>query len=419
MPEPSVFMVFNGYAPNYPDVFFTAVSLRKLGFKVLVVGSARQGRDAIPTQQIKEEIPFITLPHYTRITLSGLVKLLMGRLEATVQPNNVTITTMVTMLLFNLWVLRLGLRQQCAVVHCHDLSPLPACWLLAWLKGAKLVYHLREDFPSRKGGRTGQLLERMERFLLRRCDAVISTGTFLQKLLLERGAKEVTLIGNWKRREDFAIPDEVVAERRAALNLRPDERLIVYVGTLDPARELLPLVEAVAARPDIRLLIGGRGLLQDEIQALAERAPNIHWLGWVPMADVPLYSKMADCLYWVLALGEFQEQNERCPAGHKVFEAYTAGVPIILRAGINEASDDVAQNGAGILIEDASRDSLFRAFDLLHDDEQMRLMRARAREQGERYNWEEAERRLKQIYERLLTLPAQNAAESASPAREG
>lgn len=419
MAKHDVLMVFNGYAPNYPDVFFTADSLRKFGYDVLVISSARQGKDPIPTFQTQDDIAFITLPHYTRLTLSTLAKLLTGRLDSTVQPNNVSITTMVTMLLFNLWVLRLGLKHKYAVVHCHDLSPLPACWLLAVMKRAKLVYHTREDFPSRKGGRTGQLLERMERLLLKGCDAVISTGTFLRQLLLERGAKDVTLIGNWKRLEDFDIPDAVVAQRRAALNLRPDERLIVYIGTLDPARELMPLVEAVAARPDIRLLIGGRGLLQAEIQAFAERTPNIQWLGWVPMSEVPLYTKMADSLYLVLSLGEFQAQNERCPAPHKLFEAYAAGVPIIVRAGINEVGEMIEQSGAGILVKDASPESLFQAFDQLHDDEQMARIRARAREQGTLYNWEEAERRLRQIYDRLFTRPAQSAGESASQALEG
>jgi glycosyltransferase involved in cell wall biosynthesis len=403
MTERAVLMIYNGYGPNDPDTIHTAQSIEKMGFRITLIGSARQGQNPIPTYQEIGSISVITLPFETRLSLKTIINWVRGLLPTSVQPVGNSVTSLMSMLLFNLWVLRLGLRRTFQVVHCQDLSPLPASWALARLRGAKLVYHTREDFPSRYGGCKGQWVERLERFLVRRSDAVISTGVYLQKLLLERGAREVTLIGNWKRLEDFDIPEEVIRERRAALNLRHDERLIVYVGTLDPSRELMPLLEAVAARPDIRLLIGGRGLLQTDIERFAARMPNIHWLGWVPLSEVPLYSKIADAIYSVWSVGEFEEQNERCPAANKLFESYAAGVPIIVRRGLNEMGKEVERTGAGILVDDASIASLHAAFDLLFDEAAVEQLRARARAQGHLYNWDEAERRLRSVYERLLT----------------
>lgn len=401
---PRVLVVYNGYAPNDPDAVYSAQSVNAMGYSVHLMGTARQNKEPIPTSQQIGSIRVTILPFQCRLNLQWLWRWLLASLPPTVQPADNSVSTFISIILFNLWVLRVGLQQRYTVVHCHDLAPLPACWLLGRLQRGRVIYHAREDFPTRYRGRKAVIVERLERWLAPRADAVISAGIRLKAVLEGRGARDVVHIGNWKRLEDYDVSASSIQAKRQAHGIRDDEIVIVYIGTLEPTRELLPLLDAVARRPDVRLLIGGRGTMQDAVQARAQQHPNITWLGWVPLAEVPVYTLLANALYCVLAKGEYTHENERCPSANKLYESYAAGIPLIARRDINEMADELRTNGAGILVDDASFASLSAAFDLLRDRELISRISQRALAEAQKYNWAEAERRLRHIYDRLAAL---------------
>jgi glycosyltransferase involved in cell wall biosynthesis len=394
-----VFMVMNGYAPNDPSAFYTAASLVKLDYIVTLLGTARQQDNAVATYQILEGVSIRIVPHVVGFAWRAVWQWLTANIGQTISANRAR-TTLWSFLFFNLWVLRVGLGMRVDVVHCHDLSPLPACWLLARLKGAKVVYHAREDFPTRYRGKRAQQIERMERWLLPRMDAVISAGIRLQTVLMQRGARDVVWIGNWKRLEEYAIAPQVVITKRAEYGLAPDDTLIVYIGTLDPARELMPLLRVLQVRHDVHLWIGGQGILHDEIRAIATNTPNMRWLGWVNLCDVPLLTLCADALYCVLDTQEYGNENQYCPAANKLFESYAAAVPLIALKNVNEMADLIAQSDSGILIDDASPAQLNQAFDQLKSP-RIHAIKQNAQQAGTKYNWDVAEAKLKEIYERL------------------
>lgn len=402
----AVFMVVNTYAPHDSRVIFSATSLRKLGYNVFLVGAARQRTGDVPVRQHVDGVDVFITPMMTArgfgAVLRALGHLLRGNPGATTYASPYPRSDLLSVLFFNLWLLRLGLGRQIDVVHCHDLSPLPGAWLLARLKRAKIIYDCHENAPTMYVGRKGHLVTWMERRLLSRVDLVISAGERLATALRERGARQVVHIGNWKRLADYEVAPEHLEATRTQFDLCAEDVVLTYLGTLDPTRELQPLIEAVATDPHTRLIIGGRGLLQDEVIAVAKQHPNIHWLGWVDLADVPRYTHLAHALYCCLDVKTFTEENYYAPAANKLFEAFAAGVPLIARRGVNEIGDVLEQTGAGILVDDVEPATLHAVFAQLRDPATRADLQARAHAARQQYHWGIAEDRLRDVYGELV-----------------
>ncbi len=400
-----VLMVVNSYAPDDPRVIFTAQSLVQMGYQVVLVGAARQRSGDVPVyHEVNGVQVFITpmVPSLHPLKLiSAMWALLRGKHgEITLSSPHIQ-TGIVSMLFFNLWIVRVGLGRRFDVIHCHDLSPLPGCWLLAKVFRKRLIYDAHEDAVTMYGGGKGRAITRLERWLLPGVDQVISAGIRLIPALKERGAKRVELIGNWKRLGDYVVSPDKIAAERERLGIKPGDFVVTYIGTLDPSREILPLVDAVSESSDVKLIIGGRGILQGEVEQAAQKSPNILWLGWVNLMDVPLYTHMADVIYHCRAMDKFQEKNYIAPAANKVFEAFAAGKPLMASRGVNEVADILEETGAGYFLDALTAESIKAALDDLKAPATRDALNDAARKARDLYNWGIAETRLAEIYSRL------------------
>lgn len=399
-----VLLVMHGYAPQDPHIVFEARSLKKAGFGVHVLGTARQvGRD-VPTASTLDGAHVTIVPMVTRWAhlWFELGRWARGTLPATLYADGLARTNALSFIMLTLWLLRVGLRQpRLDVVHCRDVAPLLGAWLLAKLRRAKLVYDARENAPTMFSGRKGRMIAWLERVLLARTDAVISAGWRLEQAMLARGAKHVTHIGNWKHPQDYIFPAHTLQETRAALGIPASAVVVTFIGTLDPDREIVPLLDAVRTHPTTHAIIGGRGVLAQTVAQFAQECPNVHWLGWVNLADVPLYTALSDALYLCLDPQTFHEGDLQ-PAANKLFESLASGVPLIARTRGHEASDFLAREGLGILLEDVNTPNLHAVFERLHDRHAMAELRQRTLAVGRAYTWQEAEARLLALYASLV-----------------
>ena len=66
-------------------------------------------------------------------------------------------------------------------------------------------------------------LARLENFLIRRIDLLITVGEKLRRHFAERGARHSVVVGNWKRLGDFSRTEQQNLEVRRQLGI-PDER---------------------------------------------------------------------------------------------------------------------------------------------------------------------------------------------------
>jgi len=137
------------------------------------------------------------------------------------------------------------------------------------------------------------------------------------------------------------LPAGQVAAFRARRGL--PERFILYLGTLEPRKNLAALLDAFAqlrpTHPDLALVLAGaRGWWYDDlfrrVEAL-ELAPVVHFPGYVPEDELPL---------WYNAAAVFAYPSSYEGFGLPVAEALACGRPVVTSAvsSLPEAGGDAA-----------------------------------------------------------------------------
>jgi glycosyltransferase involved in cell wall biosynthesis len=402
-PDKKVLMLVNSYARDDGRVMAEAGALVQAGYAVHLIGTARHTKGGVPVRDVINGIQITLVPMDTDRSFKGVVKALWRWMRGDIgtltpdQPHRHT--NLVSLAFFNLWCLRLGLRKNGAVVHCHDLSPLPAAWIIARLGGMRLIYDSHESAPDFYPGRMGKMAGWLERRLIRKPQAVITVGERLARALRERGAKRVIVIGNWKPLDDYQLETGRVAQERQRLGLSHQKLIIAYFGSLHPERDIEALLGAVSAQPEVTLLISGEGVLKDKVLEAADQSPNIRWLGWLTIEAIGFYTALADVVYYSINPDQSPQANYSTP--NKLFEALAAGKAMIARRGVGEIGEILEQTGAGLLLDEITSESLQEAFRQLENPETLKALQECSKAARNTYHWGEAEKRLLTLYAEL------------------
>jgi glycosyltransferase involved in cell wall biosynthesis len=187
---------------------------------------------------------------------------------------------------------------------------------------------------------------------------------------------------------------------------RLPERFLLYVGTIEPRKNLSRLMEAFAhARaagiPQELVCVGPYGWSSRDLSSQIERlgiASHVHFTGYVPFEDLPgLYN-----------LGEFFVFPSLYEGfGLPVVEAMACGTPVITAntSSLSEIAADAAET-----VDPTSVEALTAAIRKLAEDREWReelstrgLARARA------FSWTQAARDMLAVYQRaagVVTAPA-------------
>src|SRR5690606_28001569 len=144
--------------------------------------------------------------------------------------------------------------------------------------------------------------------------------------------------------EVFApLPRDQVEVFRQRAGLPP--RFFLYLGTLEPRKNLPLLLRAYAALPAAEreavhlVLAGGRGWLMDEIEqtlAARDRAATGHRPGYIPAEDLPLWYNAAEAFVYPSVFEGF---------GLPVLEAMACGTPVLVAdtSSLPEAAGDAGR----------------------------------------------------------------------------
>jgi glycosyltransferase involved in cell wall biosynthesis len=174
------------------------------------------------------------------------------------------------------------------------------------------------------------------------------------------------------------------------------ERFILYLGTIEPRKNLVTLLEAYAQlKTDHPLVLaGGRGWLYQDVFARAEalgRPGEILFPGYVPLDDLPLWYNAASVFVYPSAYEGF---------GIPVAEALACGTPAITT---NVSALPEAAGPAGVQVAPGDAGALAAALAALLADP---AARARAREAGPawtaRFTWRAAAQATAAAYRRAL-----------------
>jgi glycosyltransferase involved in cell wall biosynthesis len=166
---------------------------------------------------------------------------------------------------------------------------------------------------------------------------------------------------------------------------QPAPPYILYVGTLQPRKNLVRLVDAFAAarrqRPDLALVLAGRrGWLADPIFARVDALglhDAVHFPGYVDSADLPALFSGALCFAFPSLYEGF---------GFPVLEAQACGAPVL--AANTTSLPEVAGDGA-LLVDPLDTDAMTAALLRLAGEPALReRLRAAGFANLRRFSWQ-------------------------------
>jgi glycosyltransferase involved in cell wall biosynthesis len=179
------------------------------------------------------------------------------------------------------------------------------------------------------------------------------------------------------------LPADQVAAFRAERGL-PNE-FILFVGTLEPRKNVLTLIEAYAQlsrnRPPL-MLVGGRGWLYDKVFARIESldlSNEVHFVGYVPAEELPSWYSAATLFVYPSLYEGF---------GLPPLEAMACGTPVITSTA-SSLPEVVGQ--AGLLVEPTNTEALTVTMARALTDTDLReSMQAAGLLQAKNFSWQRA-----------------------------
>jgi glycosyltransferase involved in cell wall biosynthesis len=272
-------------------------------------------------------------------------------------------------------------KRRCSVVTIHDLSAL----LHPDKHRTRMVRRARLRLP----------------LVVRVADMIITPTESVKREVchhLRVKANKVVAIPSAARSGFQPMPFAQTTPIRKRLGVEED--FLLFVGTLEPRKNLLTLLKALEQivgdsplRPQL-VIAGGEGWLMDELFGFIKKASisdRLRLTGYLHDEDLrALYSSCKAFIY---------------PSVHEGFglpplEAMACGAPVI--AGRIPALQETL-GSAALLVEPMDVDALARSIlDLLQDENQRRLLGSAGPQHAGKFSWEQTARLTLDVYQRLV-----------------
>jgi glycosyltransferase involved in cell wall biosynthesis len=197
-------------------------------------------------------------------------------------------------------------------------------------------------------------------------------------------------------REHFRPPDQQILARFRQSKDLPDQ-FVLYVGTLEPRKNLTTLLDAyatVARQHKAPLIVGGgKGWLYGPIFEQLERLglrEQVRFVGYIEEEELPL---------WYAAATAFAFPSIYEGFGMPPLEAMACGTPVVVA---NSASLPEVVGDAGLLVNPHDSEALAAALLRLLNEAELRAeLRERGLRQARAFTWQEAAQRTLEVYQRI------------------
>lgn len=300
-----------------------------------------------------------------------------------------------------LHILSTAKRVRADVLLCRDLPLAPTAIWVARRLGVPAVLDMAENYPAMMRAlwesdvhgrfdwavRNPRMVERVERWVLRRIDHVLvvveESGERLERAGVAR--ERITLVGNTPPRSRvLATPARMHVANGGPLKL-------IYLGLLEAPRGIPVVLEGMAACERagysvMLTLIGtGRERQHFESQAAALGITSlVSFLGYVPNADA--LRALGDADVGVVPHVPNESWNSTIP--NKLFDYMAAGLPVLTSNAI-PAARVVSEAGAGEVFRHGDVDDLVAALGRLGDATRRARQGAAGRKAVlDRLNWD-------------------------------
>lgn len=241
-------------------------------------------------------------------------------------------------------------------------TAISACAIAA-IKFKPFVFELRDIWPASITAvgameRTFPLkvLEKVEMFLYKRADKIISVTHSFKSELIERGVDgnkiDVVLNGvNLSKYEPAPQKDKSLAEQYDLT----DKFVVGYVGTHGLAHSLDKIVEAaelLVDLEDVRILFAGSGAAKPEVEALVKEK-GLSNVVLIPRQEKELMPKLWSlCDISLISLKDTELFKTVIPS--KIFESMGMGLPMVMTSPIGEATAILSESESGVIVKPES-----------------------------------------------------------------
>ncbi|MCP4410618.1 MAG: glycosyltransferase family 4 protein [Gammaproteobacteria bacterium] len=256
-----------------------------------------------------------------------------------------------------------------------------AGYLVSRMKRKPFVFELRDLWPEsiRAVGAVNNermlgWLERLELFLYRKADAVISVTHSFRQNLVDRGvaAEKISVVTNGADLSRFSYTEKDMA---LAASLGFSGKFVAgYVGTHGMAHGLETLLQTAMllrdnGHDDVQLMLLGSGAEKNSLQHKAAdlQLSNVTFVDTVPKEDVARYWALLDAS--IIHLKDSPLFRTVIPS--KLFECMAMGIPI-LHGVRGESADIVKKSDVGLVFAPEDAQALYEHIITLKENNELR-----------------------------------------------
>lgn len=286
--------------------------------------------------------------------------------------------------------------------HVCDVLPLPVGMLIKkfFNKNAKVVYDAHElEFDKNVSRKFyGKLIRFLEARYIKKVDAMMTVSQPIAEAYGKHynitPPKVVMNCANLQQ----VIPNQVF---RKKFNLKPEQKIILYQGNLKPHRGVEQLIEAFKTFSNqyVLVLLGMpfTDHYLDYLEKEMAQANNIFYHPAVAPSELLAYTASADIGTYLI---QKTNRSHDMSLGNKIFEYIHAGLPIITSDLM--VTREVIGNKLGCVIKEDTTSAIKNAIDTILENG-VQHYKKELQIAAQKYNWENQETIMLEIYENLKT----------------
>lgn len=255
-----------------------------------------------------------------------------------------------------------------------------AGWALSVVRRKPFVFELRDIWPASitavgamKDSFAIRILERIEMFLYKRADSIVSVTHAFKKELIERGVDgekiEVVLNGVDLTKYEPSLSKDADLAKQYGLE---GKFVAGYIGTHGMAHGLEHIVdvaERLQNNDDIRVIFAGGGAARQKVVELVKKKQlkNVVLIDRQPKEMMPKLWSLCDVSLVPLVNSELF----KTVIPSKIFECMGMGIPTIMSVPEGEATVIIRETNSGVVVDSESFEQITAEILKLHEDKEL------------------------------------------------
>jgi len=318
------------------------------------------------------------------------------------ETTGIRVVRCVEFVLRSFWLIR---KIQPAFCHCNDFSTLPIGYLSKKFLKSFLIYDSHELESHQPPGERRDskwlcwLIRRLEHFLIKRADKVITVSDGIADCLARQDGIERPLV--IRNISEFSI-SETEPSGGNHFGFNRDYKVVIYQGGLHAFRGIKNVIRAMKFldKNIVLVLIGDgsvRGDLEREVAEL-DLKNRVKFTGWVSSQSLLALTQQSDlglvpteniCLGYYYSLP------------NKIFEYIAAGIPLAV-SNLPELEKIIKEYKIGETFNPADPKDIARAIQfVLQDRSHYQVLKKNVVEARKILNWDKEKQKLLDLYKNL------------------